>query len=62
MYFAICGKNTSLSVNDINAAPEAPEAAHGGPAFEQHTNPRLICGGEKSIQPSVEQCAVDEEH
>lgn len=62
MYSALFGKKTSRSVNDINAAPEAPEAAHGGPAFEQHTNPCLICGGDKSMQPRTERCAVEKEH
>lgn len=55
MYFALFGKDISLSVDDINAAPEVPKAAYGGLAFEQHTNPRLI-------QLSAEQRAVEERY
>jgi hypothetical protein len=55
MYFALFGKDISLSVDDINAAPEIAESAYGGTAFQQHTNPRLI-------QLSAEQRAVEERY
>ncbi|KAF5127199.1 hypothetical protein E5D57_008127 [Metarhizium anisopliae] len=62
LYFALFGKDISLSVKDIDAAPEVPEATYGDLVFEQHTNPRLICGGDRSIQLSTEQPAVDAEY
>ena len=53
LYFALFGTDISLSVDDINAAPEVPKAVYGGLAFEQHTIPR-------PIQLSAEQRAVEE--